>query len=133
MIRSYTGQHISLVEDEEVKVWPLMRRVVVLPENPVVDVTSVTDADYGLVDVDDYEWTPWGTITSRYLSGYALTVVYSHGFAVIPDDIRGVCIEVAKRALENPAGLQREDLNTASQWLGLTEENKLILSKYRIL
>lgn len=43
-------------------------------------------------------------------------------------------MDIVKRAFENPAGLQRDDLNTASQWLGLTEENKAVLDrKYRVL
>jgi hypothetical protein len=132
LIRDYTGQTITAVAGDSVTVWPFMNRIILLPEQPVTAVTSVTD-DGTLADADDYEWTSWGTLSSLYWTGKSVMVVYDHGYATVPDSIKGVCCDVAKRAFENPAGLQRDDLNTASQWLGLTAQNMQALGKYRPL
>jgi hypothetical protein len=130
MIRGYCNQHITLVEDDEVVLRSEGGKTVLLPELPVVDVTSVEYEDDAIVLDTDYELWDNGIIRSLgTIWRYPLTVVYSHGYATIPDDIRGICVDVVKRAFENPAGLQRDDLNTASQWLGFTAENKAVLDR----
>lgn len=131
MIRKYTGQTISQVTNDVIDVNVYGKALVLLPEVPVTAV-SITDDGLALV-ADDFDWSRAGVI-KRYGARFSrdVSITYTHGYATIPDDIQGICIEMAKRAFENPAGLQREDLNTASQWLGLTPENKAILDRYRM-
>lgn len=132
MIKSYTEQQITQAT-ETYTFLATSRNVLLLPELPVTAVASVVYDGATLVVEEDYTWTRYGLVTKvagDWSSG-TVAVTYTHGYATVPDDIRGVCIEVAKRAIENPAGLQRDDLNTASQWLGFTRENRLILDRYR--
>lgn len=133
MIRGYTRQYISLVEDETV-VLRSQGGLLLLPELPVV---SIGDVEYdGTVLTLDTDYTVWDSGIIRHTTGVwtdPVTVTYTHGYSTIPDDIKGVCVDITKRAFENPAGLARDDLNTASQYLGLTQENMAVLSRrYRI-
>ncbi len=135
IIRGYTGQYIE-AQTALTETFEANRGTYVVKERPITTLTHVKedgvllvlDTDYrvdmaaGIVQRIDYNWKMDSIIEIKYNSGYA----------TIPNDIRLVCIEVAKRAFENPAGIQREDLNTASQWLGLTEQNKAVLNYYRM-
>lgn len=132
MIRSYTGQRLDSVANETVTLPATSTAELLLPSFPVTAVSSVVHDGKTLVVDDDYVWTRAGVVTKTM--GYwtaRTTITYSHGYSPIPADVRGVCIEVTKRAMENPAGLQRDDLNTASQWLGFTRENRAVLDRYK--
>lgn len=134
MIRGYCNQHLSLVEDDEVVLRSPGGGLLLLPELPIVELGDVEVDDTVLTLDTDYEAQDFGILYRHGGWSGPVTVTYSHGYATIPDDIRGVCVDIVKRAFENPAGLQRDDLGEASQWLGLTAENKAILDRrYRIL
>lgn len=130
MIRSYTEQWIERVT-ETVTLQPNHSTALLLPQIPVTAVSAVT-YDETTMTTTDYSWSSAGIITKAVnYWDEIVTVTYTHGYDPVPADIRGVCLDVAKRAMENPAGLQRDDLNTASQWLGFTRENRAILDRYK--
>jgi hypothetical protein len=131
-IRRWTGQWITLVTDDEVTfqgAWPSR---FTLPQVPVVEVTAieidgepVTDFELfgqalirGTATADrlDYERTGsnWGG------DGSVMVVTYTHGYDLIPDDIKGVCISAAARGWGNPQGAQSETIGSYSIAYGTT-------------
>lgn len=120
-IRNFTGQHIELVIDDTVTLDGTGRSVLFLPETPVTEVTSITVAGTALAYVSgnyEFTWTPAGMVGRRGVSWgtepQSIVVVYSHGYATIPDDVRSVCLSVAARGMSNPLGLRSESVGSYS-------------------
>lgn len=84
------------------------RRTILLPEQPVTAIASVVEDGTTLTVGDDYRWTAAGVLTRRgrcWSSEWdGVVVTYTHGYATIPDDLKGVCIRSAARAYQ--AGLR---------------------------
>lgn len=142
MIQSYTYQTIAYVADDVITLNPVGNTSILLPEVPVVAVSSVVEAGVTLVLTDDYTWDADGILRRRWpqqssrvwpLTGVrnfpnepnALVVTYSHGYQTIPADIREVCLSMAVRsyqateraAMQYP-GVQAETLPDHSvQWM----------------
>lgn len=122
-IKNYTCQTISQVVDDAITLDGNGKTRLFLPELPVTGITSVTVDGSSLVDGTDYKLGMYGVLYR--LGGYVWTagianieVVYSHGYASIPDDIVNVCARAAARAYQ--AGLRAEELGgVAVQSLGL--------------
>lgn len=97
-----------------------------LPQRPVTAVTSVTTRDRGSSTSTartlntDYEvrggrlrWVGVGTWP------YEATVTYTHGYATIPDDVKGATLAVAAEIHSNPEGLAQsaiDDSNDRHEW-----------------
>ena len=135
-VRAYTGQQISAGTSTVTLRGPVCR----LPQRPVTAVTSVTDEDGVVLASTDYELAPGGTLSVDDTG--LLTVTYSHGFAVIPDEVvEVVCTVAARLSVSNEAlasGVQQEQSGSASQTFGwdawkaqssLTSEEKAVLDR----
>ena len=83
-----------------------------LPEVPVISVASVVEDGVALTVNDDYKLGQHGIlyrINDVWHEGIQIVVVtYTHGYAVIPDDVVGVCTRAASRAYQ--AGLRAAEL-----------------------
>lgn len=111
-IRNYCKQYLELVEDDEYTFdvrparWNLL-----LPELPVVELSSVVEDGETLTEGDDYELGNYGQlwrVGSRWAAGNQIVVVtYTHGYETIPDDVVDVCTRAASRIYQ--AGLKAED------------------------
>jgi len=104
IIRAEVGQTLSLVEDDRVTLRAGSRPELYLPERPVVAVSSVAGDGIRVG-----EWTWAGEYVTRpYGWPNLVTITYSHGYAVIPDDVRAICLSVAGRVLaqNDPDGPQ---------------------------
>lgn len=107
-IRAELGQQLDYVENDLFVAGPGTGRVLLLPELPVVEVSRVVEYGLDLVDGEGYTWSHAGTLTR--LGGCwpveprAVTVTYSHGFAVdeLPGVLRTVSVMLAGRAYVNP-------------------------------
>lgn len=130
MVRARVGQHVDYVVDDVVVCDPIAGSpAVLLPEVPVVAVTSVELLDYTvpLVPVwvtqtaDRWEWTAAGLLTlSRWVGDIivgpsrftgrprSVRVTYTHGYQTIPDELVGVVLGVASRMYANPQTAQSE-------------------------
>jgi hypothetical protein len=90
----------------------------------------------------DVPWGGWGGPKAT------VVVTYSHGYEVIPDDIKGVCLSAAARAftspgLVNPAGVESETIdgyavtyrsnmaNGSTAGVTLAEDESRIVKRYR--
>lgn len=163
-IQNYTRQRIEQVAADVVTLTvEASKSVILLPEQPVTAVASVVEDGTALTVGDHYRWTSAGILTRvgrGWASGWQdVVVTYTHGYATIPDDLKGVCIRAAARAYQaglraaaagGIAGIQSEQLpdysvsftpETASgqaSSLGasaapiLLPSEKLILDRYRM-
>ncbi len=103
-VRSYLGQRIDLVAGDVVTLQGTGTRTLLLPEVPVVSIASVVvdgtavtsytvDKDFGVMwRTDGYSWTCNGSVV----------VTYTHGFAVVPGDIKRVVYKLAMGGLTGP-------------------------------
>ena len=93
-----------------------------LPEIPVISVATVVEDGEPLVVGTDYQLGQYG-ILRRMDDDWAvgtqiLQITYTHGYAVIPDDVVGVCTRAAARAYQ--AGLAAASVGGASGVASMT-------------
>ena len=120
----HTNQTLSRVTNDTVILPGNYTGVLELPERPVASVGAVTIGDTTLTVDSDFVWDG----RTSLLRGTAVTGVLvindgplisgrgdwgpgaqgdrdlHHGFATIPDDIKGVCLALAARSLQSPTG-----------------------------
>ena len=159
-IQAYTRQTLSQASTTVVLPGTMSERLV-LPERPVTAVTAVSIGDTALTADTDYVWDGASTLirgsrVDGVLSvngpdwlvngwgdwggpGAQVEITYTHGFATIPNDIKGVCLALAARSLQSPDGVNSESVGTYSVSYSrsggavslLTEEREL-LNRYRV-
>lgn len=124
-IQDYTGQTISAVVGDTITLDPPTGWRLFLPQLPVTAVTSITVAGTLLSTVTpDYYWyddTGIVQFSGRWWSStpQSVVVVYSHGYATIPDAVRGVCLEMAAAMLDgagtgDASGISSESIGNYS-------------------
>lgn len=139
-IRAYLNQAVDLVENDVVILDPNRdgSELLVLPQWPVlaVDLVEVLQPDGTWLAQDPATWT-WTSegllrrIASPVISGYpypgqfptfaawpvnprSVRITYDHGYAVIPDSLRMVCMSAASRIWANPTGVVSESIESYS-------------------
>ncbi len=122
-IQNYCHQQIAEVEDDEVTFDITGRQTkLFLPELPVNGVSEVLEDGETLTVADDYKLGNYGIlhrIGSYWATGVqVVTVTYSHGYGVIPDDVVNVCVRAAARRYQ--AGLRSEATDGISAVQGMT-------------
>lgn len=135
LVRRYTGQLFDEVTDEALTLDGNGTPVLLLPELPVNDVASVVEDPRGdalaLADDTDFEWSEKGILTRlsgcwrRRARWYVVT--YSHGYAEIPGDVKGVVLRVAARGITNPEGVRQETLGSYSYSYGGSDAVGIVL------
>jgi hypothetical protein len=121
-----TGQTFEAVAGDVVTLDTHFSEDVRLPQRPVTAVTSVVTRHLGETTTTartlntDYEvrgdrlrWVGIGTWP------YEVTVTYDHGYAEIPNDVKGATLAVAAEIFDNPEGLARsaiDDAQDAHEW-----------------
>lgn len=146
-LSALTGQRIALVEDDEVILDGLNRRVIMLPQLPVVDVTKVETlssrdlATWDVLEATRYTWSDRDG--GLYMRGCELPhghrnvrVTYSHGYNPVPLQIERLVYGLVARGLANPDGqeLRAETLGTYSVQYGtlaggMTEAESELVSR----
>lgn len=124
-VLDFTSMTLELVADDEVVLdWEdVYCGELWLPELPVVSVSDV-DVDGTAFTTDHYFVDrKVGSLrrrggTTRW--GRVVTVTYTHGFAVIPDNVRLVTLRAASRLYKNPTGKLSESRDGYSGTLGRT-------------
>lgn len=146
IMRNHCRQTLDLVSNDEVELRGTALKRLVLPERPVVDVTSVK-VDGTALDSDDYDRVRDGLWRNARWGGKdtLIEVTYSHGFAAnsaAMEVFKAVCLQVAARAAANPQsfnsftaaagdGVGFGGGGTGTQVLGLTSAERAILDRYR--
>jgi hypothetical protein len=102
--------------------------VILLPQRPVNTVTSVKIGDVELIEHEDWELQVGGTLVVP-LERTTLEVTYTHGFAVVPDQIKEVVCSIAARlSTITPAvaqGVIQETAGTESVSFGFDSYNAI--------
>lgn len=159
-VRAYIGQEISIVEDEELTLDGTGTTLVLLPELPVTDVSSVIEDGLELTYDEDFYWSaqgelirveprwegitrverPWESlkrIERRWIKKpRAIVVTYSHGYATVPGPIKGATLALAGRLVDSPAGVKQETIGAYSVTYSsgtptLADNETRLLDQYR--
>jgi hypothetical protein len=144
LIQAEARQRLEHVAGDVAKLLVNDRRVLVLPERPVLDVTAVAVTPLGgigyPVAVDMLTWTEqgelYGETTLLWPLRSEVQVTYDHGFAVIPDDIMHACCDIVGRMLLNASPTYRPGSPTptateAGVAVFSAESRALIRDRYR--
>lgn len=121
-IRGEARQYLEPVEGDTVTLRGTFHDTLWLPERPVTAVDSIA-VDGVTVPAVLYNVSPNGAVTSRGVAWAntvvnlresaptpwgdwysVITVTYDHGYEVVPDDLRALCLDLAARTLATPAG-----------------------------
>jgi hypothetical protein len=146
VIRKWTRQTITRVVDDVVTLRVVDCDELVLPQRPVV---SVSEVKVNALVLNDWVLSGERLLRTggwRYLPGTSsypdpglVQVTYTHGWDEIPDDVRGVCLDLAASTVSNPGMLRQESIDDYSRTLAaeslglgsLTASHKTLLGDYR--
>lgn len=110
-----------LVSEDEIELPGSHSRKLVLPARPVSDLTAaaiITDGDIDTIDVTpaagELVWHRSGEVFRPHGDDWGgpeakVRITYTHGLAEVPDWLPVMCISVAGRALDLPAGGVRQE------------------------
>jgi hypothetical protein len=124
VVRATLRQTITLVEDDTLRLEGSYGDRIRLPERPVLEVVSVTvegaelpASSYNLIGEEiilasDLETFASITIPEGGLGGRraVVEIVYSHGYAIVPADIKGLALGAAAAVYQNPANVTSEGI-----------------------
>ncbi|MEU4256270.1 mobile element protein [Streptomyces fradiae] len=141
--RGAVGHQVTLVEDDTVVLDGTGRSSLLLPVWPTVAVTSVTLDGVLLAEGADYEWSASGVL--RRAGGgrwpdrlRCATVVYSHGWAVVPEDIAEAVLDKAAAMYKIPIGVASKAVGGqsvtygAQQAIGVTDQWDKAVQRHRV-
>lgn len=141
VIRKHCRQVLSLVVGDVAKLRGTWGMMLVLPQRPVVEATAITGplATPGGATPLVGPFPVQGDAIYRRFGWFGphqhVTVTYTHGFDVIPDDIVAICLNLAARILDNPMSKQSESYTGHSVSrlfpLELSRTEKELLNAYR--
>lgn len=151
LIRTYCDQSFDLIEDDIVLLDGTGSRSLLLPQLPIIAVTSVSTFDEDdtetELDPSEYVVTETNGILWRkshrdvWCRGIAnVSVTYDHGYAELPADLMGAIMDIAARGLASSVGgeVQAEAIGTYSVTYadsasggGLQDGERLVLDRYR--
>lgn len=146
VIRRWTRQTITHVVDDVAQLRIIDCDQLVLPQRPVelvsqVMVNALVLNDWVLSGDRLLRTGGWRYLpgTSSYPDPGIVEVTYTHGWDEIPDDVRGICLDLASATLSNPAMLRQESIDDysrtfAAESLGLgvlSDTHKELLGDYR--
>jgi hypothetical protein len=137
IIKTYTRQQIEQTTGETVVLRRTYHPILLLPQVPVTAVTSVNDGTLLTVDTD-YEFSAAGVLKRLHGTWRTnVTVVYTHGYATIPLDIRGVTLSIAARRFTGgPSNVEAETMGPyrveyGRESVDLKPEEIDVLNRYR--
>lgn len=123
-IRNWCRQFVSFVDDDEITLDTYGGTRIFLPELPAISVTSVIENGITLVPGEDYVLGQHGILhrigRAWPVGIQSVTIIYTHGFDPLPDDIVAVATRAASRSYQ--AGLRAAEsdgvLGVSSKSLG---------------
>jgi len=112
VIKNYCNQVIEQVQNDTIKLDGQLAMKLFLPELPVQSITSVKVAGE-VLPVTRYALAENGVLWYQHgvwpLGAQNIEVTYTHGYAAIPDDIKGVCYRAAARLYQAQLKAKRQD------------------------
>ncbi|MGA5635076.1 hypothetical protein [Streptomyces lydicamycinicus] len=122
IIRNWTRQAITRVDDDVATLRVISECDLILPQRPIVSVSRVRVNSLALQD-----WVlsgdrllrtgGWRRLpgTTTYPDPGLVEVTYTHGWDEVPDDVRAVCLDLASMSVTNPGWL-RETSDTIDDY-----------------
>lgn len=119
-------------------------RSIWLPTLLLTAVASVVENGVTLTVLTGFDWTSYGRLirAGRWPNqARSVTVTYTHGYATIPDSVKGACLSAAGRVYVNPDGIKQETIGAVSvtyntplytSGVSLTEQEREDLGKYKL-
>lgn len=137
-IRGYCQQHLSLVENDVLEF--LGAGPHFLPETPVVAVSRVEVRDrlgaWTSVPIESVLIDQGTGLVHAPGAPTKVRVTYTHGYQVIPNDLRTIAAGIAARFYQAPSGLASERIGqTYATYRGadvLYDAERVALSRYRM-
>ncbi|MFC9429254.1 mobile element protein [Streptomyces sp. NPDC056987] len=141
--RGAVGHRVTLVEDETVILDGNGRESVPLPVWPTTAVASVTLNGQLLEETTAYDWSDMGVLRRLGCRRWpdrlrCLTVVYSHGWADVPEDIAEAVIDQARSMFVVTPGVQSKAVGGqsvtfgAQAAIGVTDQWQKAVDRYKI-
>lgn len=111
VVESETGVSFSVTQDEEIRIQADGYGIIEFSARPISSV-SVYDVD----GTDPLTYPVWDGLGAVYglMPNQVVDVVYTHGYQIVPGDIKAVCYGVCSRVIYNPAGLRQETVGAIS-------------------
>jgi hypothetical protein len=159
-VRAYIGQEITSVEDDEITLDGTGTTLVLLPELPVTEISSVVEDGLDLTEDEDYYWSAQGEVIrveprwegiTRVERPYeslkrverrwlkkprAVVITYSHGYATVPGPVKAATLALAGRIIDSPSGVKQETIGAYSVTYSsgtptLADNEARLLDQYR--
>lgn len=111
IIESETGVSFAAVDNEEIRIQADGYGMIELSAKPISQV-----AVYDLDETTPLVYGTWDGLATVYglQPNQVVDIVYSHGYATVPGDIKAVCYGVCSRMMYNPGGLRQETVGAIS-------------------
>jgi len=111
VIESETGVSFSVTQDEEVRMQADGYGIIEFSAKPISAVTV-----YDINATDPLTYATWDGMSAVYglQPNQVVDIVYSHGYQLVPGDIKAVCYGVCSRIMYNPSGLRQETVGAIS-------------------
>ena len=145
-IRDHVGWSISQETAVQLTLDGRGERRIFLPTLLLTDVAEVVEDGVTLVADDDYQWSRSGfirRINARWpYKERSIQPTITHGYATVPDSVRGVCLAVAGRIVNNPENVTSYSIDGVSERtgtaatvlvsVGLLDSEKKTLGRYML-
>lgn len=111
IIESETGVSFAAVDNEEIRIQADGYGMIELSARPISEI-SVYDID----QTTPLTYGTWDGLATVYglQPNQVVDIIYSHGYSVVPGDIKAVCYGVCSRMMYNPGGLRQETVGAIS-------------------
>lgn len=111
VIESETGVSFSYTEDQEVRMQADGYGIIEFNAKPIASV-----AVYDVGETDELDYPVWDGLGAVYglQPNQVVDVIYSHGYQLVPGDIKAVTYGVCSRIMYNPSGLRQETVGAIS-------------------
>jgi hypothetical protein len=111
VIESETGVSFSVTQDDEVRMQADGYGIIEFSAKPISSVTV-----YDVNGTDPLSYATWDGLSAVYglQPNQVVDIVYSHGYQLVPGDIKAVCYGVCSRIMYNPSGLRQETVGAIS-------------------
>lgn len=114
-----------------------------LPTLLLTALGPVVENGVTLTVLSGYDWTEYGRVirAGRWPNqARSVTVTYTHGYATVPNSVKGVCLTVAGRMYQNPdalrsytvGGVSESYSTTAGSSGALYDDEFTALEKYKL-
>jgi hypothetical protein len=140
VVESETGVSFSITQDQEIRIQADGYGIIELSARPISSL-----AVYDVNSTDELTYATWDGLSAVYglQPNQVVDIVYTHGYQIVPGDIKAVCYGVCSRIMYNPSGLRQETVGAISVTypgiggeagtINFSKLEQKVLSKYKAI